>query len=407
MKNFQNIVVVLVFSIFIISCAKENLTSELSDSPVNEELNTNTNDLLLDDAGLLALYAEEEGLSSRMYSFKSTIYTLSNETSGNEVIAFDRNKDGTIEESGRYATGGLGNGGGLGNQGALALSKTGKFLYAVNAGSNDFSVFYIKSDGSLLLKDRTNSGGELPISITERNSIIYVLNAGGDGNIAGFGFNYSGNLTAISNSIKPLSGPAPGPAQISFSPNGKALIVTEKGTNLISSYAVVANRPSDVRTFPAAGQTPFGFDFGNNNNFYVSEAAGGAPGASTVSSYHVDNAGHVNLVDGPEATNQTAACWLVLTKNKNRLFTTNTGSNNISTVMVSGLGNLNAIAGITSPALSTPIDAALDKDSKFLYVLVTGNDAILSYEVSPSGDLTQIDTDDDNLPDRMTGLVVR
>ncbi|MEZ4954013.1 MAG: beta-propeller fold lactonase family protein [Saprospiraceae bacterium] len=407
MKNFQNIVVVLVFSIFVISCAKENLTSELNDFPVTEELNVNANDLLLDDAGLLALYAEEEGVDSRMAGFQSTVYTLSNEVSGNEVIAFDRNKDGTITESGRYATGGLGSGGGLGNQGALALSKTGKFLYAVNAGSNDFSVFYIKSDGSLALKDKTNSGGELPISITERNSIIYLLNAGGDGNIAGFGFNNLGNLTAIPNSVKPLSGPAPGPAQISFSPNGKALIVTEKATNLISSYAVVANRPSDVRTFPSAGQTPFGFDFGNNNNFYVSEAAGGVPGASTVSSYHVDNAGHVNLVDGPEATNQTAACWLVLTKNKNHLFTTNTGSSNISTVMVSGLGNLNAIAGITSPAMSSPIDAALDKDSKFLYVLASGTDAILSYEVGPNGELTQIDTDDNNLPDRMTGLIVR
>lgn len=407
MKNIQNIVVVLVFSIFVISCAKENLTSELNDAPVNEELNANTNDLYLDDAGLLALYADEEGVSSRMAGFQSTVYTLSNEASGNEVIAFDRKKDGTITESGRYATGGLGTGGGLGNQGALALSKTGRFLYAVNAGSNDFSVFYIKSNGSLMLKGISNSGGELPISITERNSIIYVLNAGGDGNIAGFGFNYSGNLTAIPNSVKPLSGPATGPAQISFSPNGKALVVTEKATNLISSYAVVANRPSDARTFPSAGQTPFGFDFGNNNNFYVSEAAGGAPGASTVSSYHVDNTGNVNLVDGPVATNETAACWLVLTTNSNHLFTTNTGSNTISTVMVSGLGNLNANAGITAPSMSGPIDAALDKDSKFLYVLAGGTDAILSYEVSPNGELTQIDTDDDNLPDRMTGLVVR
>ena len=406
MKNFKILLTVMVFSLCIMSCSKENLTTHLNDSTTTEEINFATDDLLLDDNGLLEILGSEEEIGLRS-SPQSTVYTLSNEAAGNQVIAFTRNGDGTISETGRYDTGGAGTDGGLGNQGALALSSNGKFLYVVNPGSNDISVFFIKNNGSLILKDKIDSGGERPVSITERKSIIYVLNAGGDGNISGFGFNYQGNLMPISNSTKPLSGPATGPAQISFSPNGKALIVTEKATNLISSYAVVANRPSNVRTFPSAGFTPFGFDFGNNNNFYVSEAAGGAPGASTVSSYHVDNSGNVNLVDGPVATNRTAACWLVLSKNKNYLFTTNTGSNDISTVSVSGLGNLTSFPDDITPALSAPIDAALDKNSKFLYVLANGNNAILSYSVSNKGELTQIDTDDDNLPDRMTGLVVR
>src|SRR5947209_15705137 len=106
------------------------------------------------------------------------VYTLMNLTSGNAVAVFARAADGTLSAAGSVATGGTGTGAGLGSQGALALSDDGRWLFAVNAGSNDVSVFDVGPVG-LALASRTASGGTLPISLTVHGHVLYVLNAGG------------------------------------------------------------------------------------------------------------------------------------------------------------------------------------------------------------------------------------
>ncbi len=396
-------------AIFMASCAKDEFNPSANGNLGSaDEFQLDPNEKLLNEDELVQVLKLEEGVDSRAGA-QSVVYSITNEASGNKVIAFDRSDDGTISESGRYSTGGTGTDGGLGNQGALTISKNKKFLYVVNPGSNDISVMYINKDGSLNMVSKIGSGGETPVSITERNGLIYVLNAGGTGNVTGFGFNQQGQIMQLSNSTKPLSSTNAGAAQVAFSTNGKVLIITEKATNTITTYNVLYNGKLGImHNFQSAGTTPFGFDIGNNNNFFVSEAAGGAAGASTISSYHVENSGQVSLIDGPFATGESAVCWVVLTKNKQTMFATNTASNTISSVKVSGLGNLSmANGGNTTPAMSTPLDAALDANSNYLYVLATGQNAIITYSVGNNGQLTQIDVDDQNLPNRMTGLVVK
>ncbi len=335
-------------------------------------------------------------------------YLLSNEASDNKLIVFTQNEDGTLTESDRISTGGTGTDAGLGNQGAIALDEWGKLLVAVNPGSNDISLFVLKNSGDIILKDKINSGGLMPISVTISHGLIYVLNAGGTGNISGFAVDLNGMLIPISYSTRALSTDASGPAQISFSPNGKVLVITEKATNTISSFYVgYDSRPGRIKTLPSAGVTPFGFSFGNGNIFYVSEASGGNAGASTVSSYEVDLSGIVRLLDGPFATHGSAACWVAVTNNGKSIFATNTGGNDVSSLSSSSRGNLSfANGGNTTPAMSTPIDASVDRNSKYLYVLVTGTDEVLSYKIGSDGQLTQIDADG-GLPNRATGLVVR
>src|SRR5512141_2642613 len=65
------------------------------------------------------------------------VYTLTNSAAGNEVAIFNRAADGTLTAAGTVSTGGLGSGAGLGSQGALTLSANHKWLFAVNAGSNE------------------------------------------------------------------------------------------------------------------------------------------------------------------------------------------------------------------------------------------------------------------------------
>ena len=43
---------------------------------------------------------------------------------------------------------------------------------------------------------------------------------------------------ALENSSRPLSGTGTGPAEVSFSPDGRNLVVTEKATNLLDVFPV-------------------------------------------------------------------------------------------------------------------------------------------------------------------------
>src|SRR5262245_12187710 len=102
---------------------------------------------------------------------------------------------------------GFGTGSGLSNQGALTFSPDGHWLLAVSPGSNELSVFRVRVDG-LALTDIVSSGGQRPVSVTSFGDLVYVLNAAGPGNIVGFNLSKDGQLTAIANSSRPLSGAA-------------------------------------------------------------------------------------------------------------------------------------------------------------------------------------------------------
>jgi 6-phosphogluconolactonase (cycloisomerase 2 family) len=354
-------------------------------------------------AGFEPALAKEEAASG-------AVYTLSNAAGGNEVLAFTQGKDGTLSPAGAFATGGAGAGAGLGSQGALVMSKDGKWLLAVNAGSNDISVFAVEEDG-LELVDVEPSGGVMPISVTIHKNLVYVLNAGGSGNISGFSLSKKGILSLIPNSTLPLSnggaGAAPGPAQIEFSPDGSQLVVTEKASNLIDTYAVnkrgLAEGPS---VHPSAGQTPFGFAFNRSGVLVVSEAFGGAPDASAASSYFAGN-GALELISASVPTHQTAACWVVITQNGKYAYTTNTGSGSISSFEIGKEGSLTLLeaqAGFTGDG-STPIDAALTRNSRILYVLASGTDQIAAFQVGADGSLEALGSV--GVPDGSVGLAAR
>ena len=76
--------------------------------------------------------------------------------------------------------------------------------------------------------------------MTSHGSLVYVLNAGGSANITAFRLSSAGELTTLAGSTRPFSAAAPSPAQVEFTPAGDRLVVTEKATNLILTYAVGA-----------------------------------------------------------------------------------------------------------------------------------------------------------------------
>lgn len=337
---------------------------------------------------------------------QNAVFTMTNSASGNEIVVLQRSKGGGVSQT-VYATGGLGSGAGLGSQGALILSEHDLLLFAVNAGSNELSVFAVLPK-RLVLLDVVDSGGEHPISVTKHGRLVYVLNAGGSGNITGFKIGKFGKLSPVEGSTQPLSnggtGASPQPAQISFSPDGKWLVVTEKMTNLIDVYAVANGVAAPPTSHPSAGMTPFGFAFDPSGHLIVSEAFGGAPGASTMSSYHV---GHDFEVISPAvATTQTAACWVVISKDGKYAYDTNTGSGSISSFTIGTDGSLTLLdpqAGLTGEG-SSPIDMDITSDGKFL-VALGGNGTITGFEVKADGSLVLIGQV--NVPMGSVGLAAR
>ena len=132
--------------------------------------------------------APAPGAASRSVGIGSApgaVFTETNSTSGNAVLVFHRAADGSLTAGGSVATGGTGSGAGLGSQGAVTLSDDGSWLLVVNAGSNDVSSFAVGPNGALTLRGRASSGGTMPISVTIHDDLVYVLNAGGAGNISG------------------------------------------------------------------------------------------------------------------------------------------------------------------------------------------------------------------------------
>src|SRR5205085_1755393 len=322
------------------------------------------------------------------------VYVMTNSPAGNAVLAFDRAANGALTPAGSYATGGLG-APGLGSQGAVVLTDNQRWLLAVNAGSDQISVFAVQP-GGLKLADTEPSGGARPISLATHGSLVYALNAGGAGNIAGFTLGADGQLWPLAGSAQPLSnggiGAAPGPAQVAFNSDGRTLVVTEKATNLILTYSVGQNGAAAAPvTHASSGTTPFGFAFGLQGTLVVSEAFGGAPDASAASSYDLRGSS-LQVISASAPTHQTAACWVAVTGNGKYAYTTNAGSGSVSGYRVGRDGGLslldaNGQTGSTG-AGSSPSDVALSQNSQFLYVLAGGSHQVVSFQVNSDGSLT-------------------
>ena len=317
-----------------------------------------------------------------------TVYTITNAAAGNAVVAYSRWADGSLSPLGTYATGGDGTGAGLGSQGAVSLSADGDWLATVDAGSNDVALFRVGHDGRLLLSDRIASGGTDPISVTIHDNVVYVLDAGGDGNIAGFRV-WHGQLHGIWGSSRALSGAGTSPEEIAFSPDGRTLVVTEKAGGDLVTYRV---NPSGVaggpQVFASAGAAPYGFAFDGRGRFFVTEAA-----ASAVSSYSLSWNGTPSVITASLTNGQAAACWLAVTPNGRFAFSIDAHNAAISSYRIHRDGSLTLVNGTAAleGASSIPLlDASISRDGRFLYVVDGGTNAIDSFRIGSDGSLVAL-----------------
>jgi 6-phosphogluconolactonase len=336
------------------------------------------------------------------------VYVLTNQSTGNAVMVYRRASDGTLSFSGSFATGGKGAGTGadpLGSQDSLVLGGCHLLLFAVNAGSNSVSVFAV--DGlNLRLLDTEPSGGKMPVSVAVHGRLVYVLNASGTPNIAGF------KLDPVTNHLLPLpgsqrklpGGAASAPAEVAFSLDGSVLMVTEKDTNKIDTFTVNDDGlASQAIPHTSHGGEPFGFSAIHRDFAIVSEAA-----IAALSSYEVDDNGDLELVTGSLGDTQKASCWVVATWDARFAYTANAGSGTISSYTVSRDGQLSLLdiaAGRTAPG-GAPTDMALSTDSRFLYVRDGAKNTVDGFRVESDGSLTPVSSAS-GLPPGAQGVAAR
>lgn len=321
------------------------------------------------------------------------VYVNGNQTA-NAVWAYARGTDGSLTFAGSFSTQGAGAGmTHLDSQGSVTLSQDGKYLFAVNAISNDITSFSVQSGAVLKFIGRFPSGGTFPNSLTVFGNLLYVLNSGSD-QINAFHIGVTGRLLPLASSARKLSGAAVGGAQISFSPDGTLLVVAER----LASKIDVFNVGSDGRaTGPiitrSNGPRPLGFAFDNAGHIIVSEVQ-----VSAASSYTVASTG-VTLITPSLKDFGLSACWTVNTNDPTLAhqysYITNTQSDTVSGYIIAVDGSLSLVNpsnGITAQLSkgAYPLDEALSADSKYLYLIAAHQPGIYGFAIQPDGSLVQI-----------------
>ncbi len=340
------------------------------------------------------------------------VYTSTNSAEGNRIMVFDRTENGRLALEASFPTGGKGSGAGLGSQSAITISRKGDWLLAVNAGSDELSVFAITRD-KLILTDVVPSGGKRPISVTIDHNLVYVLNSGGavgsQDLLSGFFLSAEGRLKAIPNSARPLSASNVGPAQVAFTASGNAIVVTEKTTALIDSYSVDdKGLLGNFVVSQSSGATPFGFATGPNDRIYVSEAFGGAARQSAVSSYQVWDNAHLAVLSPSVPTLQTSACWVSLARDARFAYSSNTGSDSITGYAISNDGKLKRLRadGVSAHTGKSPADSAVSENERFIYCLNGGDGSISGFAIARDGSLIPVETQG-GIPLGAAGLVAQ
>jgi 6-phosphogluconolactonase (cycloisomerase 2 family) len=332
----------------------------------------------------------------------AAVFVQTNERGENRVVAYSRADDGTLGELGSYATGGAGDGvAHLTSQGSVVLTSDGRHLVVTNASSGDVSLFDVSSGTPALVQ--TIASGAAPKSIAEHGGLVYVLNTGGP-TIAAFRL-AEGRLERIADATRSLPGGSD-PAQIGFTPDGSALVVTERGTNAIALYPVDgAGRLADPHVQPSSGPTPYGFAFTRGGTLVVTEAFGAEVGRAAASSYVV-RGGSVTPVSRSVGNGRSEICWAVITGDDRYAFTTNFADGAVSRYAVADDGTLtleDATAAIAVDGQTGLRDEDLSSDGRFLYAIDADSRRLFGWAVDVDGSLSPIGSWD-GLPATVAGL---
>lgn len=334
---------------------------------------------------------------------EGAVFVQTDDLQHNAIVAFARDADGHLTRTGEVATGGRGGVeqdvplDSLASQDSLTYDAPHRLLFAVNAGSDTVTSFRVA--GTHLSRLQTvASGGVFPVSVSAGHDRLYVLNAGGSGNVTGYRITPVGLLTPIPGASRDLglaNDARPefitAPADIAQTGDGEHVVVTTKANNTIDVFNVNNGRLSAPVENPAASAVPFAVSFDSHARLAVANA-----GNSSVSTYRIRSDGTLETITAGIQDGQAALCWLVGTGDT--FFGGNAGSSTISAFAVDEAGTASltgtpdGVVAHTGGGTGGTIDLAITRDQRFLYAENAFAGTVEGYRIEPDHTLTLVDT---------------
>jgi hypothetical protein len=308
-------------------------------------------------SGLEAL--ETRGLMSASglgHGAQSFVYTETDNSNLNQnaVIAYRQNAQGQLTQIGSFKTDGTGVANPQGLLGPddsdkeVIASPDGRFVFAVNQGSNSVAEFRVNPNGSLDLVGRSavNSGGTEPVSLSIADGRLYVVNRGNE--VQGETATVAPTITVFN--ILPFGGLTRDAAATTKLPLGlspsQLLISSKSQEAFLDTFT-----PPPLNNVAEANEVvPFQIA-ANGSLVPISSGGVGAPvnpplllglsqhptkniiyagltGANQVGVFSVDGAGNLKLAD-TVAVQGSGPCWTLVSANGKFLYTIDTGTNSV------------------------------------------------------------------------------
>ena len=367
----------------------------------------------------------------------------------NSLLLYNRNSDGSLSQlGGPFLTRGTGFANPASLLGpndadkSLIASADGRFLFAVNGGSNTIAVMRINSNGSLTHVPGSPflSRGVQPGSLALTGNKLYVSNMNQDPgqgpntfppNYFNFSVNADGSL--VPNFLSKVESPIGAvPTQVLVTPDQKILFALNLNIDFISNppnlfpteirmFKIQANGtlaetissqqivPPDATPPPQLPLPPVGLGLAAHPTrpiLYV-----GFVGSNRLGVYGYNSTTGLLSFVRSVPNSGLAICWLNVTKNGGRLFSTNTADASVSsyslanplvpvetqTLILKDRGPA-APPGLPNLFSSGPFQFALDVNDQFLYVTthrvttdptVTAGNAIHIIKVAADGTMTE------------------
>jgi 6-phosphogluconolactonase (cycloisomerase 2 family) len=364
----------------------------------------------------------------------ATVYVESNNPAEgqNAVLALNRSADGTLTQIGTFSTHGTGQlnlpkvvGPDDSSQQVVA-TPDGRFLYAVNQGSDTVAAFRIDRDGSLDVIGTFASGGVQPDSIGIVGNYLYVSNRGDAANpgpngsapanpgtvapsLTGFEIEHDGALEAIAGATVTLP-VGTVPSQNLIAPHDDLLVSDIFGVNggtapqsntlapfLVHHDGTLTLAPGgNVAALPAGSTAAAPALLGAAANPHERIIYAGLTGLSEVAVFTYDEHGQLSFV-GATAPNEdggAAPCWVAVSPDGRFLYTGDTGSDSVGVYSLADslhpvqiqelfLGGTHTPAGAPpgSKSQTTVFQVAVDPTGRFVYAISQNTSADGSFQL--------------------------
>ncbi|EMD31311.1 hypothetical protein CERSUDRAFT_119866 [Gelatoporia subvermispora B] len=364
-------------------------------------------------------------------------YFMTNEPTGNFVIAADIGSDGTLNLNRAVATHGLGSHGvsnplgpdPLFAQGSVKASASGKLLAVVNPGSNTITAFSINpNDPSdiTMIGEPVSSEGEFPMSLVASDSgdMVCVLNGGAVNGVNCFSVDEQKGLVSMPNTLRslglnqttPPSGPPGTTSHIVFNEAGTQLIASVKGIPPTPGFLAVWDIESDGSLSPnftaiepqPTGALPFSMTIIPGQDALLVTDPGVGFDIFDFSAQPDTNGTAGGKSSAVPIDGQSATCWSSFSNQTGNFYLTDVGTGIVTEVNVDS--NLKGTIVQQYPqgngTSTIDNDVATVNNNDFLYVLAAGTTSVHVLSLPAPGQAQLIQTLDFSGPIQAAGLTI-